>query len=212
MQKPKLLIFLHGLWFDKNNNKESIQQLANWLWIEYIWINWPFSSQRERGGFSWTWLDPIKKRSIADKKIDESIVYTKNIINKELKKRKIKWENLILCGRSQWWLIAIKTWLENDKKCHSIISLCSGIIPWCTIKNKTDNKIIRIEAKNDILLSQEKKDSYKKLEQDWIKIDYILDPKSDHDNISQNAINQIIKKILNPNRLNIWKRNVPDES
>lgn len=51
-----------------------------------------------------------------------------------------------------------------------------------------------MEAKFDSVLSQKVKNSYKKLQKYWINIDYILDEKSDHDKISNNAIISIINK------------------
>ncbi len=192
MTKPKLLIFLHWFWFDKDNNKESIQQLADWLWVEYFSFNALFDSQRERGGYSRFWMDKITKKSIYDNKIHKSIDYIDFTINKQLEKRNLKREDIILCGRSQWAFMSIYTWLTNNKKCHSIISLCGFAREWIEINIKSKPEIIRLEAKNDTVLSQERKESYKKLQQDWIEVNYILDTKSDHDNISQEAIKKII--------------------
>jgi len=194
MTKPKLLIFLHWFWFDKDNNKESIQQLADWLWVEYFSFNGLFNSQRERGGYSRFWLDRVTKKSIFDDKFYKSIDYINFTINKQLEKRNIERKDIILCGRSQWAFMAIYKWLTNDEKCHSIISLCGFAREWININIKSMPEIIRLEAKNDTVLSQERKESYKKLQEDWIKIKYILDKESNHDEISRKWINKIIEK------------------
>lgn len=188
----KLLIFLHWFWFDKDNNKESIQQLAQWLWIEYFSFNGLFDSQRERWGYSRFWLDKITKKSIFDDKFYKSIDYITFTINNELTKRNLERKDLILCGRSQWAFMAIYIWLTNNKKCHSIISLCGFAREWIEMNIKSKPQTIRLEAKNDIVLSQERKDSYKKLEKEWISMKYIFDETSDHDNISSTAIQSII--------------------
>ncbi len=192
MNKPKLLIFLHGFWFDKDNNKESIQKLSQWLWIEYFSFNGLFDSQRERGWYSWFNIDKETKKSIFDDKFYKSVEYINFTINKQLEKRNLERKDTILCGRSQWAFMATYIWLTNDKCCHSIISLCWFTREWVDIDIKSKPPIIRLEAKNDTVLSQERKKSYKKLQKDWIEVNYILDPESDHDNISDQAIEEII--------------------
>ena len=86
-------------------------------------------------------------------------------------------------------------WLTHNKPCHSIISLCWFTREWIDMKIQSQPDIIRLEAKNDTVLSQERKESYKKLQKDWITIKYILDENSDHDDISKQAIEKIIKLI-----------------
>ncbi len=192
MNKPKLLIFLHWFWFDKDNNKESIQQLAQWLWIEYFSFNALFDSQRERWWYSRFWIDKVTKKSILNDKFYQSVEYINFTINKQLEKRNLERKDITLCGRSQWAFMAIYKWLTNNEKCHSVISLCGFSKEWIDIDIKSKPEIIRLEAKNDTVLSQERKDSYKKLQKDWLEINYILDEESDHDNISKQAIEKII--------------------
>lgn len=192
--KPKLLIYLHWFWFDKDNNKESIQQLANWLNIEYFSFNALFDSQRERWWYSRFWIDNVTKKSIFDNKFYQSVDYITFTVNNELKRRNLNREDIILCGRSQWAFMSIYMWLTYHKKCHSVISLCWFTREWIDIKAQFKPNIIRLEAKNDTVLSQERKISYKSLKDDWINIDYILDETSDHDDISKNAIISIINK------------------
>jgi predicted esterase len=192
MNKPKLLIFLHGLWFDKDNNKESIQTLAEWLWVEYFSFNALFNSQRDRWWYSRFEIDKETKKSIFNQKFYQSVEYIHFTIQRQLEKRNLKREDIIVCWRSQWAFIATYIWLTNDKYCHSIISLCWFTREWVDINIKSKPPIIRLEAKKDTVLSTERKDSYKKLQKDWIDIKYILDEDSDHDNISKEAINKII--------------------
>jgi len=192
--KPKLLIYLHWFWFDKDNNKESIQQLSEWLWIDYFSFNALRDSQRERGGYSRFWLDNKTKKSIFDDKFYKSIDYIIFTINNKLAKKKLERKDIILCGRSQWAFMSIYTWLTYQERCHSIISLCWFTKEWIDIKIQSKPNIIRLEAKNDTVLSQKRKDSYKKLKNNLINIDYILDETSDHDNISKNAITSIINR------------------
>jgi hypothetical protein len=192
LSKPKLLIFLHWFWFDKDNNEESIKQLSKWLWIDSFSFNWLFDSQRERWGYSRFWMDKITKKSIINDRFYESIEYINFTINNELKKRNLERKDIILCWRSQWAFMNIYIWLTNIEKCHSIISLCGFTREWINIDIKSKPKIVWLEANNDATLSQERKDSYKKLEQDWIEVNYILDKESDHDNISENWIREII--------------------
>lgn len=194
--KPKLLIFLHWFWFDKDNNKESIQQLAQWIWIDYFSFNGLFDSQRDRWGYSRFWIDEITKQSILDDKFYKSIEYILFTINNELKKRDLERKDIILCGRSQWAFMSIYIWLTYQQQCHSVISLCWFSKEWININITSKPKIIWLEAKNDTVLSQEKKDSYKELQNSWIEIKYILDEESDHDNISSTAIEKIIKKYI----------------
>lgn len=191
-KNPKLLIFPHGLWFDKDNNQESIQKLSQWLWIEYFSFNGLFDSQRDRGWYSRFEIDKETKKSIFNQKFYQSVEYINFTIQRQLEKRNLKREDIILCGRSQWAFMATYIWLTNDKCCHSIISLCWFTREWVDIDIKSRPPIIRLEAKNDTVLSQERKDSYKKLQEDWIKITYILDKNSDHDSISEDAVKKII--------------------
>lgn len=193
MQKPKLLIFLHWFWFDKDNNKESIQQLTQWLWIEYFSFNALFDSQRERGWYSRFGIDKQTKKSIFDDKFYKSVEYINFTINKQLEKRNLERKDVILCGRSQGAFMSIYIWLTNKEKCHSIVSLCGFTRDGIKINIESKPHIIRLEAKNDTVLSQERKDSYKDLQNKWINIKYILDEESDHDNISKQAIEKILQ-------------------
>ena len=123
----KLLIFLHWFWLDKTENHENILELANSLWLhEYLAWNAPFPSGRKRGGLAWFDLENVTRKAILDDgKFDFSIKYIHEKIESELSKRKLTWEDVILCGRSQWASMAISLWLFSPVKSNFPSKLAS---------------------------------------------------------------------------------------
>lgn len=74
-----------------------------------------------------------------------------------------------------------------------VISLC-GFYPDEITKRGIKEKNIPIywlEARNDTVLTAEKKSSYKKLLASGCNLKYILDEKSDHDNLLPEIISQL---------------------
>ena len=189
----KLLIFLHGFWRDKTDYHEEMIVLSTSLWLhDYVTWDAPFPSGRERGGLAWFDLENVTRKAILDDgKFDFSIKYIHEKIESELVKRKLSWDDVILCGRSQWAFMAIYLWLFSSAKCSVVISLC-----WMFYKDFTKDilqkpHIIRLEAANDTVLSHEKKSSYQDLEKEGVVIEYIKDATSEHDVISLAAVHKV---------------------
>lgn len=192
----KLLIFLHWFWFDKDNNKESIKQIKEaFPERDFIWYNALFPSGRERWGFA----RYLKNKNWEKDEISfqKNIDYLKTEIKKELEKRKLKWEDIVLCWRSQWAYTALYLWLTNESKCNTIISLC-GFTDENLIKQintKKSSKTIWFEAEQDTVLAKERKESHKLLKEKNICYIYIKDKTSDHDNLSKEGMESIIKNL-----------------
>lgn len=188
----KLLVFFHGFGFDKNNNKEFIDKLADNLDADVFSFNALYPSMRERGGYSWCNHEKIngKRVIIFDDDFNKSVEYILDTINKEVKKREISWDDLIFCGRSQGAFMANFIGLTTDCNPQMIISLCGLWADNLDITTKINKNVplYWIEAKYDDVLSRERMDTYKILQDMGCNIKYIIDDNSDHDNLDEGIL------------------------
>ncbi len=193
----KLLIFLHGFGFDRNNNQNEITQLAKSLGLDsYVSFDAPFPSNRARGGYSWYDYErsQINSDIESDPKFQQSIVYLKKEINTALQNAELEWKDLILCGRSQGALMSLSLGLASSEKCYAIVSLC-GLMHSAHLDVKSQPPILWLEAGQETVLSDEHKLSYKKLIKMGCKLEHFIDPETTHDDISEKAVKTISCKL-----------------
>lgn len=193
MLNNKLLVFLHGFGSDKNENRQVLQSLANQLWLDdYLAFDAKFPSGRSRGGFWRVYLTEWERKWIFDDwQFDESIRQINDTIELELQKRNLKWSDVILCGRSQWWLMSMFIGLTGSHKISAIVSICSNYHSSLTDEFTQSVPVIWIEWWKDDHVSDDKKQTYKKLQSKWINVEYIVDETTDHEIISEVAVTKI---------------------
>jgi len=57
--------------------------------------------------------------------------------------------------------------------------------------------VIRLEAGKDTMLSEDRKNSYKRLQADGIQVNYLVDETSDHDHISPQGMQKVAHILKN---------------
>jgi predicted esterase len=184
----KLLVWLHGFGFDKNENSEFTAALAKEYDAKLLGLDAPLPSGRARGGYGWF---PALRNSAGElyfltDGIDDSAKYIIDTINE----KKVDWNNVILAGRSQGGLMALYIALTGKAHPGEILVFSSGMFIDVPIVNK-NVKITWIEAANDTLLPEKDKKSYKDLQAKGIKVNYILNENSDHDNLNISILKQL---------------------
>ena len=190
----KLLVFLHGFGFDKNDNAPFIAALAKHLGADVLAIDGPLPSHRERGGYAWYRIEREPRKHILDEKIKHSAKYIKDHVEKKLKERRLSWDDVVLCGRSQGGFMSVYMALTGWAKPKMVISLC-GLYPEEMRADGLMNKdvpIVWIEAQNDDVLPDEHKESYRWLQDEGCKIKHIIAKNSDHNNLNIEEIENII--------------------
>ncbi len=191
--KNKLLVYLHGFGFDKRNNEELVIKLADKLNAHILSLDAPFDSQRDRGGFAWYEIQKSPKKHIFDNKIDISANYIITEVNKKLLQLGLCWKDVILAGRSQGAFMSMYIAFSDKAAPNKVISLC-GFYPSEILEKGVKNKnipIIWIEAKNDDVLTQDKKDTYKSLLVEGCNVKYVIDDLSDHDNLNETIVDLV---------------------
>lgn len=88
--------------------------------------------------------------------------------------------------------MALYTGLSSSTPCQAIISLC-GTYPTeqLTAICNYQTPVVRLEAGQESVLSQAQKDSYQLLQQAGVNLSYLLDPQSDHDQLTPSAMHSI---------------------
>lgn len=193
-----LLVYLHGLGYDKKENLEFQKNLANELDADLVSINAPHDSDSGLAWFGITKdIETKQLKSIFDERLDQSEQLVLNTIKKELSERNLNWSNLIIAGRSQGALMSLLLGLKSEQECKAIIPI-AGFVSKKILNDsniKSNPKTIWVEIDNDGVLTKPMQNSYKSLEGFGVKIDIVKDKKSDHDNLDTEVIAEIKKEL-----------------
>ncbi len=175
-----LLIFLPG----KGSNREDenkdifVNDVASRYKAEVLKLKAPI--EYAPGKYCWYSKKEVSQDAI-ESDFKMSIKYVEKFINKEIEKRNIGWDNVILLGYSQGGVIAIEAGLLNYAK--TVITVCSCIPYNVNYDNLSSNKatpIYWIEGGKDDYISQQRKDSYKLLLSRGINLTYNKKEKLTH--------------------------------
>ena len=188
-----LLIYLHGFGFDQSENKEQIDLLCSLLNVDKLFLNASFKSGRARGGYAWFPITPVERKKILKENFVFSLKYIKEKIEENLVTRGQTWKNIILCGRSQGGMMALYVGLEKNVSCKKIITFCSTFPKTKYFKCRSKPSIIWMEEGKESPFRKVEKNSYKDLKEMSLNVSYFKDEKSTHDEISQEAIEKIVK-------------------
>ncbi|MCL1902013.1 MAG: hypothetical protein FWG18_00100 [Alphaproteobacteria bacterium] len=188
-----LLVFLHGFGFDKNNNSDFISNLATELNADILALDAPFESGRAYGGFAWYPITPDTHEYILGDEFNHSVEFIKSEIDKYLREHDMTWNDVILTGRSQGAFMAMYLALTEIVQTRGIISLCGHDCNGLLEKN-VKNKSVPI-----LFCSAEFEDANrlayhtdKILGDAGANILSIILSNSDHDNLSINAIPDVV--------------------
>ncbi|MDD9911972.1 MAG: hypothetical protein OXR68_03370 [Alphaproteobacteria bacterium] len=192
----KLIVFLHGFGFDGSENplfKDAmVKRFPEW---DYISFDAPFPSGRDRGGYAWFDITKGDRRFVLDDgKLDQSIVFLQEGIHAELEKRELSWKDLILVGRSQGAFLSILLASMSAVPCYAVVCTGSLFIPCDQFKLNSTPPIFWFEMEDE-KLPQEKTEGYKYLISQGCDVTYAIGKNSDHDFISPETTDDIIKAL-----------------
>ncbi|MBN1783910.1 MAG: hypothetical protein JW812_03010 [Alphaproteobacteria bacterium] len=200
----KLIVFLHGFGFDKNENKASIEKIVKaFPNYDFLGIDAPFPSERERGGYAWFSITNTRPRKYLfdDGKLDYSLQFLQKRINEALEQKKLSWKDLILIGRSQGSFLSILLSSQNVIPCYAVICLGSRFNDVKQFKLNSFPPIFWFEMEKEEA-PREKLDVYKDLISKGLNLKYLIGKASDHNFISPETTDEIIKQIQSLDKRN----------
>lgn len=188
----KLLVFLHGKGANCSAHEVLINALAEKLDADVLRFNAPYENAKHPDGFQWFEKINIDgKMQMEVRQFNRSAEYIIEKTEAELKKRGQTWDEVIIAGHSQGGLMACHLGLimSPDK----VVSLCGDFPNYMVYERPIDKDvpIYWIEAGKDNFLSQERKDTYKIL-QDWgCNLHYFISPESSHNRLEADIVSLI---------------------
>ena len=180
-----LLVYLHGISFDKSEISEFTDQLADKLDADKLAFDAPYESGRARGGYMWAYSNP-DRTPILDERFYNTLDFIKSNVEKALNERGQNWDNVILSGKSQGAFIAMHMALSRIIQPRGVIALCAYDLDRF-IANKIINKDIPVvwaEAENENLMPRSAMDGYIAIHNAGVKLERVILPDSDHYNLS----------------------------
>jgi len=178
-----LMIFLLGKGSYKDDPKYGvIREIAKKRQAEIFAFNAPMV---HKNGFKW--FD--KREDIAA--VNEALAFIASSIEKEIRARHLNYKDLIIAGHSQGAFLAIAIALLKGAK--EVIALTPAfysdkILEEAAYKNFP---IYWIEAKNDMVVNEEMKRSYKILQNAGFDVRYILSENSTHDKFEASIVEEV---------------------
>lgn len=162
-----ILIFLHGKGNDKSAYYEQFSQLAENLGAEFLSFNAPFPHPVKKDKF--VWFNKLE-RDNHQEALEQEYLFSINYIKEELQELSYPLSEIVLVGHSQGGCMAVSVALELDIKCA--VSICGDLPYNLTYQNNSKTPIYWFEGGSDEYISQERKDSYKILENLGVDLDY----------------------------------------
>jgi predicted esterase len=193
----KLIVFLHGFGYTKEENMEAQNMIKEaFPNHEYIGIDAPNPSGRARGGYAWFYVTEGKREPVFDERFDNSISHLQKTINNKLSETGLSWKDIIFVGRSQGAYLSILIASMNEAECSGVITLGSRFVPEYKYDVLSKPKIFWFEMDEEIS-SRAKLDNYKYLLENGFDLKYLRGINSNHDFISPETTDEIIKIIKN---------------
>ncbi len=184
----KLLVFFHPRGENKDFLKVFTANLAEKFDAEVFSFNAPFEYE---GGYQWLDATDGVVSSIGKDQFEQSVMYSVDLINAEVNKRKMQFSDVIFAGNSQGGFMAVYMALRLGGKA---VALCSAIpyeLKEKFVLNYKNAPIDWVEGAKDNLLTQVRKDSYKILVDMGCNLRYILNEKSTHTGLDFSIIEQL---------------------
>jgi predicted esterase len=162
-----ILIFLHGKGADKSAYHDEIEKLASDVGAEVISFNAPFLHPEKQNKY--VWFNKFEQNGRRDA-VTHEYSASLRFIKERLRQLPYPLSDIVLVGHSQGGGMAVSVALELNLKCA--ISICGDLPYNLTYQNNSKTPIYWLEGGSDEYISQERKDSYKILENLGVDLDY----------------------------------------
>jgi len=193
----KLIIFLHGFGYTKDENIEAQNKIKEaFPSYEYLGIDAPNPSGRDRGGNAWFYVTEGERKPVFDDRFQKSISHLQKTINDKLVETGLSWKDIIFVGRSQGAYLSILIASMHNEECTAVITLGSRFDTGYKFEFVSKPKIFWFEMDEEIS-SRAKLDNYKFLIENGFDLKYLRGENSDHDFISPETTAEVIKIIKN---------------
>ncbi len=182
----KTVVFLHGAGFDNKAHHNLIKQIAQHFKAELVSFNAPFLPPTKENKF--IWFNKFVQYGRRDAVVDDyfaSIRYIKNKLlelNTDLK-------DIILIGHSQGGGMAVHVGLEMDL--GAVISVVADLPYNITYENKSTTPIYWFEAGQDGYIDENRKASYRFLQEIETNLHYQVLPESTHNEFADELLSAI---------------------
>ena len=155
-----IIVFLHGKGSDNSAYRTQTKKLADNLSAEYISFNAPLRHPEKINKF--LWFNKIEQNNRKDA-IEAEYLFSMQYLKEKLQQLNCPLSDIIVIGHSQGGGMAVHIGLELNLK--AVFSICGDLPYNLEYTNKSQTPIYWFEGQNDNYINQERKDSYKLLQQ-----------------------------------------------
>ncbi len=184
----KKLVFLHGAGADCCAYHDFMGEIARYFDAELISFNAPFPHPTKKNKF--VWFNKIAQNGRRDAVCEDyfaSMQYIKN----QLQKLNVDLSDIILIGHSQGGGMAAHIGLELPL--GAVIAVSADMPYNITYENKSKTPIYWFEAGQDGYIDNNRKASYKLLQQINADLHYQILPNSTHNEFADELLQEVYK-------------------
>lgn len=186
----KKLVFLHSAGSDKTAYHDLMIKLADLFKAELVCFNAPLSHPTEKGKF--IWFNKVVQNGRRDA-VREDYFESLNYIKDNLKKISKDTKDIILVGHSQGGGMAVHVGLELNLE--AAISFCGDLPYNIEYHNNSQTPIYWFEAGKDGYIDDNRKASYKLLNEIGERLHYQILPDSTHTEFEKEAFESLKHRI-----------------
>ncbi len=179
----KKLVFLHGSGADKLAYNDLMSIVAQKVNAELISFNAPFPHLTKENKF--VWFNKVEQNERRDAVLEEYF-YSLEYIKDKLKELSCDLNDIVLTGHSQGGGMAVHTGLELNL--NSVISICGDLPYDINYDCKSMTPIYWFEGGQDSYINQQRKESYKMLEDIRADLHYKILPNSTHNEFAEDLL------------------------
>ncbi len=188
----KKLIFLHGAGADKTSYSKLMNEIAQFFGAELISFNAPFPHPTKENKF--VWFNKVAQNGRRDA-VTADYLASMQYIKAKLQEISSDTKDIILVGHSQGGGMAVHIGLELNLR--SVISISADLPYNISYENKSATPIYWFEAGEDGYIDDNRKASYRLLEEIKANLHYQILPHSMHNEFAEellSAINDCFKQ------------------
>ena len=161
--RENLLVYFHGFGGDMAENLDFQHVLASHLDANLLEIQAGLPSKRPRGGFAWYPISKDRRHYLKDNSLAFQMGQSLGIIGNEISLKGLEYSDVILSGRSQGALVALRIG-EHIPESKAVIMLA----PFYKTAGFGGNYVPKVpviwcEAEKDEVLPEKQKNSHKEL-------------------------------------------------